>query len=60
MDFFTSDTHFGHVNIILYCNRPFASVLEMNEQVIARWNDRVGPRDTVYHLGDFAMGLKNL
>lgn len=22
------------------------------------WNDRVGPGDTVYHLGDFAMGNK--
>jgi calcineurin-like phosphoesterase family protein len=60
MDFFTSDTHFGHVNIIAYCNRPFASVPEMNEGLIRRWNDRVGPNDTVYHLGDFAMGPKGV
>src|SRR2546429_527154 len=60
MDFFTSDTHFGHANIIPYCSRPFASVPEMNEALIARWNDCVGPDDTVYHLGDFAMGLKSL
>ena len=54
--FFTSDTHFGHANIIKYCARPFASVQEMNRELIARWNAVVGPRDTVYHLGDFAFG----
>src|SRR5258708_1192894 len=28
----------------------------MNRLMIERWNERVGPRDTVYHIGDFAMG----
>ena len=28
--FFTSDTHFGHNNIIDYCKRPFASVQDMH------------------------------
>lgn len=60
MDFFTSDSHFGHVNIIKYCNRPFASVPEMNSALVAGWNRRVGPDDIVYHLGDFAMGPKHL
>lgn len=60
MDFFTSDTHFGHVNIIKYCNRPFGSVPEMNAAMIAGWNRHVGPDDTVYHLGDFALGPKVL
>jgi len=54
--FFTSDTHFNHANIIKYCGRPFASVEEMNREMIARWNAAVAPEDTVYHLGDFAMG----
>src|ERR1035437_10371795 len=54
--FFTSDTHFNHDNVIQYCGRPFASVDEMNREMIARWNSTVGPDDTVYHLGDFALG----
>ena len=53
---FTSDTHFSHANIIKYCHRPFASVEEMDEQLVSRWNAAVGPNDTVYHLGDFAVG----
>jgi calcineurin-like phosphoesterase family protein len=53
--FVTSDTHFGHANIIKYCNRPFDSVSEMDESLIQRWNTRVGVADTVYFLGDFGM-----
>lgn len=52
----TADLHFGHANIIRYCDRPFASVEEMNEGLIERWNDTVGADDEVWVLGDFAMG----
>lgn len=51
---FTSDTHFGHGNIIGFCKRPFSSVEEMDEALIERWNARVKPNDTVWHLGDFS------
>lgn len=54
--FYTSDTHFFHRNIIRYSNRPFASVEEMNEEMVRRWNARVQPRDIVYHLGDVSFG----
>ncbi len=56
--FFTSDHHFGHANIIRFCNRPFKDVQEMNKVLIERWNEKIGPKDTVYHLGDFALGYK--
>jgi calcineurin-like phosphoesterase family protein len=53
---FTSDTHFGHANIIKYCNRPFTDVDEMNEAIVENWNRVVAADDTVYHLGDVALG----
>ncbi len=54
--FFTSDTHFNHANIIRFCNRPFKDVEQMNEVMIANWNNVIGKDDTVFHLGDFCLG----
>lgn len=54
---FTSDQHFGHANIIKYCNRPFSNIQEHDRVLMENWNIVVEPEDTVYHLGDF--GLTN-
>jgi calcineurin-like phosphoesterase family protein len=55
---FTSDHHFGHANIIEYCERPSNSVEQMNISMIGSWNRVVAPKDTVYSVGDFAMQLR--
>ena len=52
--FFSADHHFGHKNVLKYCpNRKFASIQEHDESLIERWNERVRPKDFVFHLGDF-------
>lgn len=53
--FVIADTHFGHANIIKYCDRPFADIYEMTEVLVANWNSVVSPEDEVYMLGDFTL-----
>lgn len=57
--FFTSDLHFGHENVLKFDNRPFASVDEMDEELIRRWNNKVEKGDLVYVLGDFIWKAAN-
>ena len=62
---FTSDTHFNHLNMLSFKNedgspvRPFRSLREMNETIIDNWNTRVKPSDIIYHLGDVFFGSKD-
>lgn len=51
--FFTADEHYGHANIIKYCNRPFPDPAIMDNEIIKRHNEVVGEHDTTFHLGDF-------
>tara|TARA_B100000214_G_C23887822_1_gene590331 strand:- start:269 stop:922 length:654 start_codon:yes stop_codon:yes gene_type:complete len=52
MDYFISDCHFGHKNIIKYMNRPFGSAQEMNDSMVNSWNSVVSEDDKVYLVGD--------
>lgn len=52
MIYFTSDLHLGHSNILKLCNRPFATIEEMDEYIINKWNKKITNNDTVYVLGD--------
>lgn len=54
MEWFMSDTHFGHEAILRAHNRPFKSVEEMDEAMLSSINRLVKKTDTLYHLGDFA------
>ena len=51
-NWFSSDPHWGHKNIIRYCNRPFENVQIMNETLIMNFNARVRPEDNLYFTGD--------
>lgn len=55
---FTADFHLGHKNIIRYCNRPFGTVEEMNQEILERLNARAKANDILYFLGDFTIGPK--
>lgn len=46
-----SDTHFGHKNIVKYCDRP----MEHNGLMVNSWTKLVQPEDTILHLGDLAV-----
>jgi calcineurin-like phosphoesterase family protein len=52
----TADTHFNHRNMIEHGWRAFDTVNDMNDAIITGWNETVRPTDSVWHLGDWAMG----
>jgi len=59
---FTSDMHFGHLNIAKMCNRTdngkeFNTSDEMDEWLIEKWNSKVTDKDLVIDLGDFMFKL---
>ena len=54
--FLTSDLHLLHDREFIWKARGFNSVDEMDEEIIRRFNETVGPEDTVYILGDVTLG----
>lgn len=55
--FITSDLHFEHKNILKYSpltRGQYKCITEMREDIIAKWNSKVAPKDLVYILGDVA------
>lgn len=57
MKHFTSDSHFGHTNILtLGEGRPFRDLSHMHSVILNNAWATVGPEDDLYHLGDAAMG----
>lgn len=60
MYFFTADEHYGHYNIIKYCNRPFNSVEEMDYTIIDNHNKVVNQQDITIHAGDFTLKQKDI
>lgn len=65
--FLVSDTHFGHAGVCRFTRndgvtklRPWDNADEMDEEMIKRWNERVKPKDKVYHLGDVVINRRAL
>ena len=56
MNYYISDLHFSHGNIIKFDGRKFNNIEEMNETLINNWNNTITSNDTVYILGDFCWG----
>ena len=57
MRYYIADCHFYHKDLLTQLDqRGFATVEEMNNYMIARWNEKVKKRDEVVILGDFSMG----
>lgn len=52
MNYYISDLHLGHANIIRLSNRPYSNIEEMDEDLINKWNCTVTQNDDVYILGD--------
>lgn len=56
MDYFTSDWHLGHRNIVTLSKRPFKSVDEMDKYIEDMVLSTAKKGDNIYFLGDIAFG----
>lgn len=53
---YTADPHFGHENVIEFCDRPFSSAEEMDRVLLSNMRKRIDRKDEIWILGDFAYG----
>lgn len=56
MIWFTADHHIGHRNILAFDRRPFSDLENQTRILISQHNEVVAPDDTVFFVGDYAMG----
>lgn len=54
MDYFISDLHIGHKNVLSFDRRDFKSIKEHDFSLIENWNNTVTTDDTIYLLGDIS------
>lgn len=57
MIWFTSDTHFGHENVLKFTGRPWETIWQMNDAIVDSINGRVAVDDELYILGDFSFKM---
>ena len=57
MIWFTSDTHFGHENVLKFTERPWETIWQMNDAIVDSINGRVAVDDELYILGDFSFKM---
>lgn len=55
MNYYISDLHLLHENVLRFDNRPFETIENMQETIANNWNRKVTNGDTVYILGDVSM-----
>lgn len=55
-NWYMSDPHFGHDRIIELCQRPFATIRDMEDAIIGNVASAVAADDDLWIVGDFGFG----
>lgn len=50
-----SDTHFNHMKMCDYCDRP----KDFSRKIVCHWRAMVAPNDLIYHLRGFYLGSRS-
>lgn len=57
---YTSDSHFGHANIIKYTGRPFDDIYEMDIVMLGRLREAEASGAQIVHMGDVSFDLRRV